>query len=692
MERRNIYSITPSLAFIYQVLNKDNYNYLPSEYKLIADKISDSFTYQDALDICDDLYNPKWNTVKLFLEKIKEGLTEDQKYDPEFLLDIFKKEVIEMKRGNATVLHAKNSGFLVLDIISQLVSGSYEGYKWKCLRNENDPEQKALSIYDEMRFSDTNNDNTPELRARLIAGNVSIFNNLFMGGESTFLFYFFEGSIGFPSFLIKDLQLSKKTTLSIIRLANKLNKINENILGMYSFPYSKMDIYVYPSIALGYKIENWNIFDYYDFYCDDKPWVNNFDLIYESQVRIIDLCFTKYAYEDGVRVQQFINTSKEELNKYLNELKKIVLSDKDLMEKISQRIDISNKPLKNPLESIVATDNIKNNGKMNIKRMEQYLEDLADIISENQDPIPYFEKKIRKSKSINLTKNYIEKILKEERWPEGEKIILESRDPKLIYEYATKIFKKRWPEGEQIILESRDPKLIYEYATKILKKRWPEGEQIILESRDPKLIYEYAAKILKIRWKEGEQIILESRDPKFIYEYARDVLKERWREGEQIILESRNPKLIYEYAYYFFNERWKEGEQIILESRDPKLIFEYAYYFLKEGSYKVGSYKVGVSGKATPPEVEKKFLQLINPKLIYEYRINHGSIGKWPEADKIILQSGDINLILGYTQYVIQERWPELENIILKSGDKNLIHFYAQNIIKGRWKEAEPIL
>jgi hypothetical protein len=502
MEKKNIYPITPSLAFIYQVLNKENYNYLPSyHYKLIADKISSSFTYQDALDCCQDLDHPKWSTVKLFLDEIGievlkqvfKDLFEDYditKYDPDFLLDIFKKEVIEMKKGNATVLHAKNSGFLVLDIISQLISGSYEGYKLKCQRNENDPEQKALSIYDEMKFNDTNNDSAPELRSRLIAGNVSIFNNSFISGESTFLFYFFQGSIGFPSFLIKDLQLSKKTTLSIIRLANKINKLNENVMGIYSFPYDKMDIYVYPAVAYGYKNEDWNIYDYYDFYCGETAWKDTFKRIYYSQVRIVDLCFTKYAYDDGVRFRQYINNSQQELNKYLNELKKIVLSDQDLIEKISQRIDISNKPLKNPLESIVATDSKLINKNKNISRLETYLEDLSSILSENQDPIPYFEKKIHKSKSINLTQKYIKNILKN-RWPEGEKIILESKDPVVLYEYARDIIKGRWPEAEQIILESKDPKILYEYANDVIQGRWPEAEQIILESKSMyKIFYE----------------------------------------------------------------------------------------------------------------------------------------------------------------------------------------------------------
>jgi hypothetical protein len=635
MERRNIYSITPSLAFIYQVLNKDNYNYLPSQYKLIADSISNSFTYQDALDCCSDLENPKWGTVKLFLEKVGDVLEmvvgndiskyDKTKYDPEFLLVIFKKEVIEMKNGNVTVLHAKNSGFLVLDIISQLVSGSYEGYKWKCQRNENDPQQKALSIYDEMNFdfNDSRNDNSPDLRARLISGNISIFNNSLIIGESTLLFYFLHGSITFPSVLIRDLQLSKKTTLSIIRLANKLNKITESILAIYSFPYDKADIYVYPSIPFGYKIENrkhihdyynsgykienWNIYDYYDSYCSDNPWMNNFELNYKSQVRIIDLCFTKYAYEDGVRINQYINSSKEELNNYLNEIKKIVLSDQDLIGKIEKKIDISINRENDPLKSIISTDKSKNIDKTNQtnKTWKEYLKDLSDLLSENTEPIPYFENKILKTANKKMAEFYSKNILKREssefynKFPdhfiinkikmirkhtseykfknENSKIEFEL----LVYEY---ILRNGIDENIRFYNQNYAKylySLFYDYAKEYGRNQITD-EMVVGGSRNPD-----SQSYIEMFWKPMDEkekkklkdFIKESNDARLILNYIY-FLGKRWKKGEINLIKFGKASQLYDYIESFINDRWPEAEDKLM--KDPSGGIYYSFYILKK--------------------------------------------------------------------------------------------------------------
>jgi hypothetical protein len=597
------YRITPSLAFIYQLLNKDNFSYLPDEYKTVATNFDRQFSYEDAIDCCSDLKNPKWENVQLLLEIIgkviqKKVLNFDhEKYDNDFLLDILKNEVIEMKKGYMTVIHSKSSGFLVFDIISQLISGSNEGYKWKCQRNENDPDQKAIYIYDELKFNyedeDTSrDDHTPEIRARLIAGNLSIFNNLFIKGESTLLFYFGEGSIAFPSFLIEDLNLSRGTILSIIRLSNKINKLSENIISIYSFPFDKMDTYLYPSKAFGFYLNIWkDFYDYYNSFLSDEPWLGLFKTFYTSQVRITDLCYTKYAYEDGVRVKQYVNTSKEELDKYLIEIEKIVLSDKDLVEKITQKIDISKKRLKNPLESIVPRDKDKNiKPKIQKQKWQKYTQDLAHLLSSDNEPIPYLEKKIVKSQSEKMAKIYMEDILKK-RWSEGEEIIWRSNLKNRAYDLVVPkafLLNQRIPEIEKILFDDVYPlskkkksDLLFQYTDKFWKdKDDPELWNLFFKYHTPTdklidFIEKFDASTDRL-----DQIILNSGNVELLEMYTRVGKGKRWPEAEQIIMKEPNYGVIY--AIYQIGKRWPEMEPYLYKYRKSSDTIENLEMYLDE--------------------------------------------------------------------------------------------------------------
>jgi hypothetical protein len=158
-----------------------------------------------------------------------------------------------------------------------------------------------------------------------------------------------------------------------------------------------------------------------------------------------------------------------------------------------------------------------------------------------------FEKLIEKLNESNDKKQSLE-----ERWTEGEKRLLELKEPKILYKYIKDYVGKRWPEGEKFILETRDPNVIIEYARDIIKGRWPEGEQIILESKNPKLIYEYARDLIHERWpeperKKAEDVIINN--PYASFNYAKDVIKGRWPEPERKKAESILIPSRYEIDY-----------------------------------------------------------------------------------------------------------------------------------------------
>jgi lambda repressor-like predicted transcriptional regulator len=518
---------TPTLAFIYQFFHTDNYKYLPKAYKMMRDlniqqDYYNTFDYQDTLDCVSDLEHPKWNVVKHFIDLLK--VVNQEQYnvniDSDFLFDLFKLEARILKTGSISILHAKNPGFLVLDIISQLISGSYEGYKPKCARNENNPKQKALSIYKDLNFIDwndqiTRNDSTPDIRAREISTNITILDNSFIDGESTLDFLFKSGSIGVPTYLISDLKLSKSTTLNIVKLTNRLNKIGNNLLSIYSFPLSTIDTYVYPSIAFGYSLNGYDIYEFLESYLTNQPWRENFKYYYKSQTRIVDLCFTKYAYEDGVRIYQMIDAEQDQLEQYLKEIEKIVISDKELVEKIKERIDLNSPKRKNPLRTIRSySSTVKGKPKTNF--MKNIIE-LKNVLGSER--IPYVEKKIKKQKDTNLAAKYA-------------------------YNYGKEILNNNWNNDlEDLIV--KDPEYSYMYARDLIKGPWVKGEDAIL--KNPEWSYKYAKNVIKGPWIKAEDTI--SKNPEWSYKYAKNVINGPFPKGEQVIYNDPTYKDLYEKLF-----------------------------------------------------------------------------------------------------------------------------------------------
>jgi hypothetical protein len=455
------FKTTPTLACIYQLFHKDNYEYLSDNLKKIVDEMDKSihFDYEDAVNCALNLDHPKWNFVKYFLDTLKyllkNGNFTDYLYvyktniDTNFLLDIFKKEAIELQKGNITVLHGKNMEFLVYDIFYQLVSGSYEGYKPKCQRKDDHPDEKAINLYNEL-FQIKKNDNDDDVRKRVISGNITLLNNIFHGGESTLLDYlYFNGSQLYPIDLLKNMNLSKKSLVEIIKYTNKISKqITNSILVLYSIPITKMDIYVYPSKPLGFRLGEYNIKEFYDLYLNKTPWKKYFDFFQDSQVRIIDLCLTKYGYQDGIRVYQMIDIPQKKLDKILKEIESFVLSDIDLIERLSSQIDLPKKKKKTPLKSIKGYETTLLKEKVNKESIRQYIEGIKDIIVEDYEKIPYFEKKM--IKTPNDVMFYASEIIMG-RFKEGEKTILSKGTYEQIKEYEKKYFNGFWEEAQPIL-------------------------------------------------------------------------------------------------------------------------------------------------------------------------------------------------------------------------------------------------
>ena len=347
------YIIAPSLAFIYQATHPENRNDLPKGFE----PSSFVFRYEDAIECSKDIQSPKWELVEKYLTHFeKQSYNIIGKIDKEFLLHLLKTEVFELQKRNITLLHSKNIKYLVLDILSQLISGSNEGFRPKCKREIKN--QSAIQIMKKLieSFNLENiyyKDHHPEVRQRLISTNMTIFNNAYIEGESTLMFLYYGDSIMKPSNFLDQLSLSRYMKEFIDRLMDDITKIGKYLIVMYSIPINKLETYVYPSEKYGeIDSKQESIYKSYTKFLSKTPWKSKFEYYYRKQTRIVDLCFTKYAYKDGVRIKQFTDIPASILDKYIQKIDQHLSEEQEINDWVNSYIDIAEQKLSKPFQSI----------------------------------------------------------------------------------------------------------------------------------------------------------------------------------------------------------------------------------------------------------------------------------------------------------------------------------------------------
>ena len=355
-EYKNIFQITPSLSFIYQIANEENKGYLPDGFT----NPRLNFSFQDAVDCTSNIDSPKWKIVDQYLDIFVKDCQNKLKLnvDKDFLHELLKKEVLELKKGNLTFLHSKSLQYLVLDIISQLISGSYEGFKPKCLRNLDEIDKKALEIIKEL-FNlpqvkkSLTKDHEKEVRKRVISSNITIFNNAFNQGESSLQLFFQGYSIMNPYQLIDYLNLSPKLKKFVLDLMNEITKLGKHLIVMYSIPIESLNKYVYPSNPFGIiDKQQEDIYKNLKEYLRVPAWKSKMLYNYMKQFRIVDLCYTKYAYKQGVRTYQITDIPIDKLETFVKKIDRNLSQEKEVNDWFIQYIDISEKKRPKPVSSI----------------------------------------------------------------------------------------------------------------------------------------------------------------------------------------------------------------------------------------------------------------------------------------------------------------------------------------------------
>ena len=272
------------------------------------------------------------------------------------------------------------------------------------------------------------------------------------------------------------------------------------------------------------------------------------------------------------------------------------------------------------------------------------------------------------------------------RWSKAEPIILSSKKPQHIIDYAISTASE-FIAGEPIIMQSaRD---IVRYAVSI-KGRWREAESSLLESSHYPSIINYSKYVIKSRWPEAEDRLLNGSDIESLCVYASDVINGRWLEAEPRILSSnlaqlylREMGLEWDEAIatnpYFSSTMKSSMEDTLSEgSKTPSL------GLIDDSS---GVKNARALRESVDSDEEKDYL-LKNGDVqeIFEYCINNEE--RWPEVEHLFVD--DPTLACAYARFCIKGRWPKAESNILKYP--SCAYDYATEVIGGRWPEAEPII
>jgi hypothetical protein len=133
------------------------------------------------------------------------------------------------------------------------------------------------------------------------------------------------------------------------------------------------------------------------------------------------------------------------------------------------------------------------------------------------------------SKMMGQMEKYKRAIYRDQDWPLGNNIVLNSDNPEIVSRWALDVIDGLWPAAEPVLL--RDPSWAIGYAEYYMKgRRWPEFERKLLnqleEPNASATLYpiaaRYALNVLFDRWPEAEKYIVLGASG--WHDYCRDLL------------------------------------------------------------------------------------------------------------------------------------------------------------------------
>jgi hypothetical protein len=388
--------ITPTLAMFYQITNNQPSAFIHEGAGEIQDyywkntrKIK--LSYEEALEATSNLESPIWNDKILLLtfnlyqdffhivDKVMgEQFIPTPEVDINFILDIFKKEAEERQKGKITFIHARSGIFKILNSLVNIISNREDSlYLPKCkskLKNS----KKAKDKYDEIYKALPDDiqihwpDMIPFLKERLISTNISLLNNLYNVGSSSFGWFLNPIGNATPvkdilQYQIKDKKLLNKVDNIIKNIYQKRNKnsfddqinIGQSIL-LFSFPENIVDEYVF-STNRGARnnIKYKDLNGFLNKFFGQKLWGKDFNIMYTTQFRIMDLCYYIFGEDDGIEIFEFDQSPLDTKEIEFTLKKHLTLDDfKKLSDSITDLPSVLSK-----LESWPSDNNIENDFK-----------------------------------------------------------------------------------------------------------------------------------------------------------------------------------------------------------------------------------------------------------------------------------------------------------------------------------------
>ena len=238
-----------------------------------------------------------------------------------------------------------------------------------------------------------------------------------------------------------------------------------------------------------------------------------------------------------------------------------------------------------------------------------------------------------------------------------EEEIINSKDPKAIYEFAKNVEGAHIDKLEDGIIATGEAKYIYEFARHVKGARIDKLEDGIITTGEAEYIYEFAAKIRKGKDIDKlEDGIIATRNAGFSAEY---IYHFAWLKGAHIDkLEDAIIATGEAYYIYYFARNIKKGKDIdkledaIIATRDA----QYIHYFARE-----------VKEEKDIDKLEDGIIATRNAEYIYYFVFLEGS-----HIDKLedgIIATGDAEYICEFAKNVKGAHIDKLEEAIMTTGD-----------------------
>ena len=234
-----------------------------------------------------------------------------------------------------------------------------------------------------------------------------------------------------------------------------------------------------------------------------------------------------------------------------------------------------------------------------------------------------------------------------------EDIIINSNNPRHIYELALYVKNVNLKKLETSLINIGNSEYIYNFAYSIPNADIEKLETALINTKNVKYVYYFARDIEKANIEKLEDFIIEYGHPNDIYEFALDVSRAHKQKLEDAIIRQKNARYIYEFARHIPYTNIQKLETALINIGDPEYIYNFAFHIKNVNIEKL----------------EQAIINSKNSEYIYYFAkcIKGANIKKLENA---ILNTDDIVNILNFSKYVKYSNSQKLRDRVAELVEK----------------------